>query len=220
MKKFKSISLIGLISVVLDFAVPAIAQFPPTVPPVVAFNSFGPGNSYSTAIVWGVSGASTGGGYRGQAEFFTPSVSGYLSSFTLATDHVSGSNLSNFSIAQDNGSGAPGSILESFNNISNPNGLLTLKSVVDPLLQAGTQYWICDEPGTTTSYNGWYYNNQGQANGFAFERSQGSWSYVAPPCPASGVFQVSVVPVPEPSALAFVLTGAFLLAGKIRRAGK
>ena len=125
---------------------------------------------------------------------------------------MGGSGLSNFSIAQDNGSGIPGAILENFANVLNADGLLTLTSIVQPLLQAGTTYWLCDEPTADNSSNGWYYNNQGQANGFAFERSQGGWSAISSPAPNSGVFRVSVTPVPEPSAMALAALcgGGFL----------
>jgi hypothetical protein len=180
---------------------------------VVVFNSFGPGNTYNSGIVWAISGASISGGYRGQAEFFTPGISGYLSSILLATYRESGgSGYSNFYIAQDNGSGIPGTILESFTNIQNANGLLTLNSTVQPLLQAGTEYWLCDEPTADNSYNGWYENNQGYANGFAFERSEWSWAAIPPPAPSSGVFRVSVTPVPEPSVtgLATLCVGCLL----------
>ena len=189
------------------------------VPGEVAFSSFGSGNSYSTATVWGVSGASTSGGYRGQAEFFTPSVTGYLTGVTLATYHVSGSSLGNFFIAQDNGSGAPGAILETYDNIvNNSRGLLTINSVTDPLLLAGTQYWLCDEPAAANSYNGWYYNNQGYDNGFAFERGEWSWASIPGPAPASGVFSVNVTPIPEPTGMVLGLLGATVCLAA-RRAG-
>lgn len=194
---FSGLALAGLL-------VPARAQ-------VVAFNSFGPGNTYSHATVWAVSGASLSGGYRGQAEFFTPSVAGYLSSFELATYRVSGSALSNFYIAQDNGSGVPGTNIESFVNVANITGVLTINSIVKPLLQAGTQYWLCDEPATSTSYNGWYYNNQGYDNGFAFERAEWSWAAIPGPAPSSGVFAVQVTPIPEPSVAGLVIGGAVCL---------
>ena len=122
--------------VFLVFAMPVLAI---VTPPVVVFDSFGPANTYLTSVVWGVNGAATSGGYRGQAEFFTPTISGYLSSVTLATYRQSGSGRSDFFIAQDNGSG-PGTILESFlSTANNPNGLLTLNSVGQPLLQAGVK---------------------------------------------------------------------------------
>lgn len=194
----------GLTSVIS--VVPALAFNP-----IVVFNSFGPGNTYNTAIVWGVTGASTSGGYRGQAEFFVPTASGVLSSITLPTYRQSGSGHSNFFVAQDNGS-APGTILESFlSTVNNPNGLLTLNSAVQPSLTAGVKYWLCDEPADATTVNGWF-EGQSYAPGFAFERSQWSWNFVAPPSvPPSGVFSVSVIQVPEPMALLFIpLAGLFV----------
>jgi hypothetical protein len=174
--------------------------------PVTVFNSFGPANTYDTTVAWGVSGSATPSGYRGQAEWFVPSASGDLSTITLATYRQSGSGRSNFFVAEDNGSG-PGTILESFlNTVNNPDGLLTLNSALQPLLEAGLKYWLCDEPADSTTANAWFDNNQNHAPGFAFERSQWSWSAVSPPAPPSGVFSVSVTPVPEP-------TGLWLAAG-------
>ncbi len=188
--------------VALFFVLPASAL---VTSPVVVFDSFGPGNTYLTSTVWGVEGTATSGGYRGQAEFFTPAISGYLSSVTLATYRQSGSGLSDFFIAQDNGSG-PGTILESFlSTANNPNGLLTLNSTSQPLLQAGMKYWLCDEPTDSTTVNGWFENNQNYAPGFAFERSQWSWTTIGPPAPNSGVLRVLVTPVPEPTAFGFLI---------------
>ena len=181
----------------------------------VIYSDFGPGFSYSTATVWGVEGASVSGGYRGQAQFFTPSFNCTLSYFELATYHSSGSRLSNFFLAQDNGAGAPGAILESFTNVTTPTGLLTLNSVLDPVLTAGTQYWLCMEPGADTSLNGWYFNNQNVQSGFAFERSEWSWAPIPAPAPPSGTFQVVGIPVPtpEPSAASLLVFGVIGLCG-------
>ena len=196
------LTLLGLAAAM----VPAHAQ-------VVAFNSFGTGHSYSTATVWGVSGPATSGGYRDQAEFSTPGSTGFPSSIELATCHISGSTLSNFYIAQDNGSGVPGTILETFANVVNANGLVTLNSPSKPLLQAGTQYWLCDEPATSTSYNGWYENNQGDDNGFAFERSEWSWAAIPGPTETSGAFEILETPVPEPGTVGLALLGAGCVLG-------
>jgi hypothetical protein len=188
--------------------------------PVYIYNSFGPGNTFNSGVVWAVSGASTSGGYRGQAEFFVPSVSGYLNTIQLATYHVSGSQLSDFFIAQDNGSGTPGPILESWTGTqNNANGILTLNPSTQLLLQAGQEYWLCDEPSAANSYNGWYENTQQIINGFAFERSQGGWSAFTDTAhsPPSGVFSVTVTPVPEPSITALTLLGLVLFARQRRR---
>jgi hypothetical protein len=195
-----------------------VARASATVAPVVVFDSFGPGNSYLSSVVWGVSGSSTSYGYRGQAEWFIPTISGNLSSFTLATYKQSGSGRSDFLIAQDSGSSTPGTILESFSNtLNNASGLLTINSLSQPLLQAGVKYWLCDEPTDSTTVNGWFENSQNYTPGFAYERSEWGWSFVPPPSvPPSGVFRVSVIPVPEPSAAALLISGA-ALARAIRR---
>jgi hypothetical protein len=172
--------------------------------PVTVFDSFGPGNSYQTTVGWGVTGTATSGGYRGQAEWFVPGTSGNLSAITLAMFTQGGSGRANFFMAQDNGSGIPGTILESYPNVLSPNGLLTLNSSSQPLLQAGSKYWLCAEPADSTTVNGWFENNQNYTPGFAFERSQWGWSAVEPThAPPSGVFRVTVTPVPEPSCVAF-----------------
>jgi hypothetical protein len=108
--------------------------------------------------------------------------------------------------------------LESFTSVLNATGLLTMNSTAKPLLQAGTKYWICDEPTAGNSYNAWYYNNQEQANGFAFERSEWGWSAVPASAPNSGVFEVSITPVPEPSAMELgILFGGYLFLTGWRR---
>jgi hypothetical protein len=164
-------------------------------------------------VVWGVSGASTAGGYRGQAEWFVPGISGNLSSVVLATYQSSGSGRSNFYLAEDSG-GIPGTILESYLNVqNNANGLLTLTSGGQPLLQAGTKYWLGDEPADATTVNGWFENNQSYTNGFAFERSQWGWQATSDPS-HSGVFRVSMTPVPEPATFALISMGFCLVARK------
>ena len=191
---------------------------PPVVSPMVVFNSFGPGNTYVTTVGWGVEGASVTAGYRGQAEWFVPGVSGSLSIIQLAMFRSSGSGRSNFYLAQDNG-GIPGTILESYLNVFSPGGLLTLTSTAQSLLQAGNEYWLCAEPADSTTVSGWYYNNQNQANGFAFERSPWSWSAFtdAAHSPSSGVFRVSVTPVPEPSIAGLAILGIGLLTRSSRK---
>jgi hypothetical protein len=192
------------------------ARYLGAAPTVVVFDSFGAGNSYNTSVAWGVSGAGTSGGYRGQAEWFVPTASGNLSASTLAMFQQGGTGRVNYFLAQDNGSGIPGTILENYNNTLTPTGLLTLNSSSHPFLQAGLTYWLCTEPADSTTSNAWFENNQGRALGFAFERSQWGWSAVNNPAsnPNSGVFRISVTPVPEPSTCVLVALGFYLLTTK------
>lgn len=185
---------------------------------VYVYNSFGPGNTYDTSTVWGVDGASATGGYRGQAEWFVPGISGDFTTVQLALYRASGSGRVNIYLAQDNGGGIPGTILESYLNVFSPGGVVTLTSTMHSLLQAGDKYWICAEPADATTYGGWYQNSQNVINGFAFERSPWSWSAFTDTAhsPPSGVFSLSVVPVPEPSTVGLALLGGALLARRRR----
>jgi hypothetical protein len=191
--------------------------------PILAYNSFGSGDSYSS-VHWLVEGTSGPHGYQGHAEFFVPDISGYLDQIQVATDAnivAGGQPYSNFFIAQDNGSGIPGSILESFDNISVPTGVLTINSVATPLLQAGQIYWLGDEPTGPGTVTGWYENNQGLTGDDAFETiGSGSWTNLGASGETDSVFSISVTPVPEPSAGWLLFFGATLLAGCRYRVAK
>jgi hypothetical protein len=145
-----------------------------------------------------------------------PGFAGYLSQIQVGTKVLGSVALSDFFIAQDNGSGIPGAVLENFSNVTAPNGLLTINSVTMPLLQAGQKYWLCDEPADPNTYTGWALNNQGITNVCAVETSQGGWFALASPVVASPVFSISVTPVPEPSTAGLVLLGAGLLGVRSR----
>ncbi len=214
----KSLNPAALASMVVALVLQLFPNESPAASTVVVFDSFGPGNSYLSSVVWGITGSSTSGGYRGQAEWFVPGVSGNLSTFTLATYRSSGSGRSNFFIAEDNGYG-PGTILESYQNVYNANGLLTLTSSTQPLLQAGIKYWLCDEPYDSTTVNGWYENGINYTPGFAYERSQWSWIAFTDTAhsPPSGVFRVAVTPVPEPGLAGFAVVAGLAAIGVRRR---
>jgi hypothetical protein len=180
----------------------------------LVYNSFGPGNTYSGDSSFVVGGSATAYGLQAHAEYFVPAFSGYLSQIQVATTTLGGGDaLTDFSIAQDNGSGIPGTVLESFSNVTNPNGLLTLNSVTAPLLQVGQKYWLCDEPADTNAFVGWCQNNQGIINSCAVQTSAspGIW-HAIPPSPASGVFSIGVVPIPEPATVGLVFLGVGAIA--------
>ena len=219
MKFFPRLAIIAVcLARTMDRACAQTIYPPAVVPPVVVFDSFGPGNTYLTTVGWGVEGASVTAGYRGQAEWFVPGIAGSLSTVQLAMFRSSGSGRANFYLAQDNG-GIPGTILESYLNVLSPGGVLTLTSTAQSLLQAGNEYWLCAEPADSTTVSGWYYNNQNYHPGFAFERSQWGWSAFTDTAhsPSSGVFRVSVTPIPEPSVAGLAILGVCFLARSSRK---
>ncbi len=208
-------------------SIAAILTFAPCVQsallPVYVYNSFGPGNTYVTYADWGVFGASSPGGFVGHAESFVPSVSGNLETLQVAVGQLSGgTGLVNFSVAADSG-GTPGATLESFMNVlappsSSSSFLVTMNSITQPLLQAGSTYWLCAEPAEATTAIGWFVNNQGYANEYSQESPPGVWTSAPVIIGANGVFDVAVIPVPEPSmarlamlGLVFFPLGAFVI---------
>lgn len=192
-----------------------------TIPTVaLAYNSFGPGNTYDTGHRWLIEPTDAAHGYQGRGESFVAGVSGYLIFVQLATLQQSGSTLGDFTIAQDNGSGLPGTVLESFNNIVNQNGITTLNSVATPLLQAGQKYWLTDDP--TTGVNAWAFNNQGITGTGAYETTGGPgvWFNQGVASQTDGAFSIGVmpVPVPEPASVGLLLLGGGLLAARVSAA--
>ncbi len=218
MKAPRSLAMVSLAAIIL---LPAL-QSATFANPVLVYDSFGSGNSYSS-VHWLVEGTSGPHGYQGHAEFFVPNISGYLDQIQVATDAnivAGGQPFSNFFIAQDNGSGVPGSILESFDNLSVPTGVLTINSVATPLLQAGQTYWLCDEPTDPGTVTGWYENNQGLTGDDAFETTgPGSWTTLGASSETDSVFSISVTPVPEPSTVGLLFLSV-LLAGRRYRITK
>jgi len=181
--------------------------------PIYIYDSFGPGNDFVSYAYWGVSGASSSGGYVGHGESFVPALSGNLATVQVACGQLSsGTGLVNFYVAADNG-GTPGVMLDSFMNVVAPapgssSLLVTMNSITQPLLHAGTTYWLYAEPAENTSAIGWFVNNQGYRNDYAQESPPGEWTSAPVTFGANGVFAVSVTPVPEPSMLTLLVVSA------------
>jgi MYXO-CTERM domain-containing protein len=213
MKSYRRVSFFSVLPFVVGILVMCCGAVRGTGPGVLAYSSFGPGNAYNSGADWIIGGTNSTHGYQGHAEYFMPGISGDLYQIQLATKLLAGGGVpkSNLFIAQDNGSGIPGSILESFPNVTDINGILSINSVMTPLLQAGQKYWLCDEPVDTTTYTGWCFNNQGIVNNFASESSEWGW-YPFSPYNGSSVFSISVTPVPEPTVMGLGLLGAGLAA--------
>lgn len=111
--------------------------------------------------------------------------------------------------------GQPGAVLESFSiagsALSWPYGLLTLSSVLHPLLHAGQTYWLTALP--TAGFDGaWAWNNTGVMGNFnASDDGFQQW-YSHPDNPANAMLieGTPVTPpaaVPEPSTLVLLGTG-------------
>ena len=218
MKRFS-----GLLSLAILLSITGVRSFSQTiytqVAPVSVYDSFGPGNSYNTQVSAGIWGASYG--YNGVAFPFTPANSGYLDTVELAVCQYKGSGRANFFVAQSNSQYPyPDTIMESYLNVYCPgtygqyNPPLVLTSGSQPLLQAGTMYFVCAEPADSTSVVAWNENNLGLNGLVALEDAPWSWGWSTEPTSA---FQVTVIPVPEPATSALALAGMGLLLGHLSR---
>jgi hypothetical protein len=113
--------------------------------PIAVYDNFGPGQSYDTGDSWAVLSVP---GHSGQALAvpFTPATDVTLDAVLLPLNYLSGTNSVVVSLRPDV-SGQPGATpLESFSLTGLPmepsSTVFQLNSVSDPVLSAGTTYWI------------------------------------------------------------------------------
>jgi hypothetical protein len=192
---------------------------------VPVFDSFGASNSFNIHSGVPVEGSSASFGYEGVAFQFTPATSANLFEIDLALSKVSGSGLSNISLAEDSAGLPTGTVLESFNNIL-ANGTfgqspppVAILSLTHPTLNAGQTYWLRAEPSDSTVVNQWNLNSQNVINAYDVAIGPGQWFFTAGPLPADGTFRIlGTSTVPEPATtLAATALAALLIPRRRKR---
>lgn len=168
---------------------------------------------------------------------FTPSVTQALSQIRIAVDWFQGPNSFRIFLTTNAG-GVPstGTPLEvwdttpTINPFPSTPGIVTLTSIVNPVLTQGTTYWIILSAGdetiddTTQSHAHWYLNTAGKEGVARREREDANQSWDAwqgLPTDTKTAFDVSGTPVPEPSSIGTALIGvaALVLRYKSTRRG-
>jgi hypothetical protein len=119
--------------------------------PITIYTTFGPGQSFNTTKGWVVG---TGPGFHDEeiAARFTPGADYTLDAIDFAATYVSGLDGVTLEIAA-NDSGAPGAAIESFFfAVSSTSAqVYTAESLLNPLLTAGTTYWVVLKADTPVS---------------------------------------------------------------------
>jgi hypothetical protein len=135
---------------------------------------------------------------------FTPATTVSLDTLQLPVWNYTSNNLFTLSVQQADGVlGGPGTVVESFTDLAPyigfPPSILTVSSVLRPVLQAGESYWLVGV-GEGSSLVYWQDNDQGLYG--PFYCLQGGNEYLFSD-QLVGAFSVSGTPVPEPAVLAF-----------------
>jgi hypothetical protein len=187
---------------------------------VTIYTTFGPGDSYGGSnYLIGTSQQQVIAG------MFVPGFDATLDSIRVATHFFQGDNNFTVYLASDSG-GVPGAALESFTNVafvSTPGSIVTLNSILHPMLNTGATYWVVVTAADLTKTDGgWFFNDQGIDSGMAHHNtdSGGVW-FASPPgsgqtTPAFDVSGTAAAAVPEPVTLLMLGLGAGLV---LRRQG-
>ena len=145
---------------------------------------------------------------------FVPSLTAQLTTIQAPLGVLSGPNQVQAYIMNDAG-GVPGSIIESFSltNLPPPGPLVTITSLLDPLVLAGQPYWFVATGGGAT-YALWTLNLfQGDSSdGGATQVTLGGvpHAWTAGSGTRTGALQVSGNAAPEPSSIAMLACAALV----------
>ena len=167
----------------------------------VAYDNFGPSDSFDPGLGYRVSGSAGGGdpGYIQPAFGFTSLTGGQVSQITVALFHRSGPDSYNLLFRSD-AAGSPGNVLSSWSLSvpSLPGSATTLSIVNGPLLNASSFYWLSIEAGNVATHGTWMWNSTSTVGMGSLRLSPtGSWS--VPESNVNSAMRVMVAPVPEPT---------------------
>lgn len=159
----------------------------------------------------------------GEGVSFVPTSGGTVSTVKVALScFESGLCPDNFTVALDrNNGGLPGTAIETYTvsgsslgNTGSPNPVVVLTSTTNPVLAAGTEYWLTITTDTNNS-GVWNFNQTGDASPTAVSLDGGmTWASAANIFPTPGGYEIDsagTTVTPEPASIALVLGSALLI---------
>jgi hypothetical protein len=183
---------------------------------IVFSNLIQPGDQYGPDGV-GLGAIPVPGTFIQYATKFTPSVTSKLSNFQLPLGLISGPNNIDVFLMAD-AAGSPAGVIEMFHHLLNLppafGGLIplsTVTSATNPVLSAGTQYWVVAPGGTSTTFAQWALTlfagdpTDGGATKVIQNGIDSGW--VVGPGTRTGALRVSGDAVPEPGSVSLIIIG-------------
>ncbi len=168
----------------------------------VIYNNFGLGDDYYTDLGWAVGFVRERGNLDEGFAFRTLGQGYYLERIELAVGLVRGPNELDVWLMTGS-SDEPDTIIESFHfsdkmgSFRALNPPLVADSVLNPLLEAGEQYWLVATAPSSDTLAAWNYNSIGDLGLRAFRIDLGDWTVIETP---KGAFRISGRPAtPEPA---------------------
>lgn len=212
----------------LLLAVLLVVPFGGSVQAATIFDNFGPGYSYDESGGWSVNGPTSSGIHVASAMSFVPTGTYALDSIAVAMVWRNApTDLLDLAVHGDVGGVPGGAPVESWviggmaqtGTDNSPVWAVWAISTLNPVLSAGTQYWLVAEATTKPSAElAWCYDETGDLGMVAQRMGAGDWT--AFPLIRSGAFQVNGLDtedIPEPSTLALLGLGIGALALRRRR---
>jgi len=168
--------------------------------PTVLFNTFGPADTYNTAVGWTIGVPDYDQGDQFVIGAATPH---HLDKIELAVGLVSGTNQLDVWLMSD-AAGQPGAIIEafSFNGAMGPFGSanppLAANSVLRPILLPGTPYWLIASAPVADTWAAWNLNSLVVSGAHAVRSGVDPWIIDLDDL---GAFRITGSVIPAPGAI-------------------